>query len=318
MAKEYSFPEFLAELKRLNPRATIKLEDPRFASTSFDKIYCDRALDSLVLPDGFYYNDKNGITNKHNTPMLYLSIDYEFADKSQQVTENGVPLYDYKAKDKPKSKLIDRMKNSVNNAKENNNVDELGAIKMQQEQVDKSSTTISHPEFDITFESLKNTFDNYGIAKDSNGNYVAIDKNSNTVITDPMIIKRAQFAKTWYYSIAENCSTPNINMTREDMESDPYLYERVFNDGAKETYEFVMNEIQQQMLSTGNVDPGKIADTLAATKAAGRTTYKYEDDALYGMFASDKRAQSVIDWVKSATPDAVSQKQTRKAPQLQR
>ena len=55
---------------QLNPGATIEY-DP----SMYDRIKSDVPGDQLILPDGFYYNEKNGITNKHNTTTgLYASI----------------------------------------------------------------------------------------------------------------------------------------------------------------------------------------------------------------------------------------------------
>ena len=52
----------LEQLNNLNPGANI----------TFDELhpyvlYSDIDADLLTLPNGWYYNDKNGITNKHNT-----------------------------------------------------------------------------------------------------------------------------------------------------------------------------------------------------------------------------------------------------------
>jgi hypothetical protein len=57
------------EVKRLNPDATIETDPDRwFIFSSVD-------IEKLVLPEWFYCNQKNGITNKHNTKSgIYVSI----------------------------------------------------------------------------------------------------------------------------------------------------------------------------------------------------------------------------------------------------
>ncbi len=49
-------------LNELNPDVDINLGD-----SWGNKIYSSRPVEELNLPEGFYYNDKNGLTNKHNT-----------------------------------------------------------------------------------------------------------------------------------------------------------------------------------------------------------------------------------------------------------
>ncbi|MBQ6860305.1 MAG: hypothetical protein IJO08_01500 [Clostridia bacterium] len=63
--------QLVAELVRLNPRVTITVDDPNFPQS----IEVDCAPESLKLPDPFYYNSKNGITNKHKTKTgAYIAL----------------------------------------------------------------------------------------------------------------------------------------------------------------------------------------------------------------------------------------------------
>lgn len=59
MTSEYLY---LEQLNNLNPGANITFDElhPNI-------LYSDIDADLLTLPNGWYYNDKNGITNKHNT-----------------------------------------------------------------------------------------------------------------------------------------------------------------------------------------------------------------------------------------------------------
>ncbi len=56
--------ELTKELKKLNPNIEV-----RFKADTYPAIIIARCSDcsKLNLPVGYYYNDKNGLTNKHNT-----------------------------------------------------------------------------------------------------------------------------------------------------------------------------------------------------------------------------------------------------------
>ncbi len=79
---EISKIEELAEaLRELNPDVDISLgemgEDPRAENT----IYSSKSVEELKLPEGFYYNEKNGLTNKHNTETgQYIAAKVEELD----------------------------------------------------------------------------------------------------------------------------------------------------------------------------------------------------------------------------------------------
>ncbi len=92
--------EVIDELKRLNPGAVIK----------FDKkeriCYVSTPVEKLILPEGFYYSEKNGITNKGRTVSgLFTAIDVrrltreletdvedevEFEDDDEEIDDFGV------------------------------------------------------------------------------------------------------------------------------------------------------------------------------------------------------------------------------------
>lgn len=61
------------ELENLNPHVQFDFQD----YSPFVLIYGTVPGENLNLPDGYYYNDKNGITNKHNTTSgLYECFRY--------------------------------------------------------------------------------------------------------------------------------------------------------------------------------------------------------------------------------------------------
>jgi len=75
------------ELERLNPSVQFDVLD--YSVSPVIIIFGTVPGENLILPNGYYYNKKNGITNKHNTASgLYEGFDYQydvehFAPKSQ-------------------------------------------------------------------------------------------------------------------------------------------------------------------------------------------------------------------------------------------
>ena len=80
--KRMSTSDFIIqEVKRLNPDVKIETDPDR------GLLFSSVEIQDLVLPEWFYYNQKNGITNKHNTqsgiygsvrvyPLEYYNPDY--------------------------------------------------------------------------------------------------------------------------------------------------------------------------------------------------------------------------------------------------
>ena len=70
--------EIAKVIQELNPYADIRVGNPNYDSQAMSRFYSSFPIDALILPNGFYYNEKNGITNKHNTDNgLYCSLDVE-------------------------------------------------------------------------------------------------------------------------------------------------------------------------------------------------------------------------------------------------
>ena len=75
--------EIAIAIQRLNPGVEVRLANPSFDPQADSKIFCSVPMSELALPTPFYYNDKNGITNKHNSASgLYASIDVEDISKA--------------------------------------------------------------------------------------------------------------------------------------------------------------------------------------------------------------------------------------------
>ncbi len=75
----------LAEvLRELNPDVEIKLGDVDTDPNARERIYSSKPVEELNLPEGFEYNEKNGITNKHNTETgAYMSARVEGLEPTQ-------------------------------------------------------------------------------------------------------------------------------------------------------------------------------------------------------------------------------------------
>ena len=70
--------EIAEVIQQLNPNAEIRVADMGLDSMATQRFYSSVPVDQLVLPEGFYYNDKNGITNKHNTQTgMYCALEVE-------------------------------------------------------------------------------------------------------------------------------------------------------------------------------------------------------------------------------------------------
>ena len=64
------------ELEKLNPSVQFDVRD--YSVSPIIIIYGTVPAEKLVLPKGYYYNEKNGITNKHNTLSgLYECFNYK-------------------------------------------------------------------------------------------------------------------------------------------------------------------------------------------------------------------------------------------------
>ena len=79
--------EIAEVIQQLNPNVEIRVADMRLDSMATQRFYSSVPVEQLVLPEGFYYNDKNGITNKHNTQTgMYCALEVEDLSKADERT----------------------------------------------------------------------------------------------------------------------------------------------------------------------------------------------------------------------------------------
>ena len=98
------------ELKKLNPDVKMKM-----GNSGMDMVL-DGDVSKLKLPEGFYYNDKNGITNKHNTGGLYTYLNVKEGKIEDEV--GGLAEIDEFAKAYPRlSKFLPKFIKNSNFAK---------------------------------------------------------------------------------------------------------------------------------------------------------------------------------------------------------
>ena len=62
-----NFNQLINEIRKLNPGVEIRIGDPKFDSLANSRIFSSKPMNQLRLPQGYYANEKNGITNKHNS-----------------------------------------------------------------------------------------------------------------------------------------------------------------------------------------------------------------------------------------------------------
>lgn len=106
--------EIAIALQKLNPGVTIKLINPSYENVLEKQIYCNVSAKELALPAPFYYDEKNGITNKHTSKTgLYTTINIEDISKvnPELLVSTGYDL----EKEKTKQYEIDIERKEKNN-----------------------------------------------------------------------------------------------------------------------------------------------------------------------------------------------------------
>lgn len=76
-----NFNQLINEIRKLNPGVEIRIGDERFDREARSRIFSSVPMHQLKLPEGYYSNEKNGITNKHNAENgLYTQLSVESLD----------------------------------------------------------------------------------------------------------------------------------------------------------------------------------------------------------------------------------------------
>lgn len=78
VSQSTSLYEIADVIQQLNPDAEIRVAKLEYDPQATKRLYSSVPMDQLVLPEGFYSNDKNGVTNKHNTKSgMYCALKVE-------------------------------------------------------------------------------------------------------------------------------------------------------------------------------------------------------------------------------------------------
>lgn len=89
-----------------------------------------------------------------------------------------------------------------------------------------------YPQYDFSFNGLKNTYDGYDLYQGENDSYYVKDKRTGIKITDPLWVDRVMFSKTW------------VNVTEGDS----------FSSNNKEIYDDIMSAVTRQDNSDLNLE----------------------------------------------------------------
>lgn len=151
-----------------------------------------------------------------------------------------------------------------------------------------------YPQYNFKLSGVKETYDKYYLAKDSRGELVAVEKKTNTVVVDPLIIDRLKFSLSWVESVKNSISRNTTDSATNERD-----YEYAFNDEAHITYATMMSCIQKQLLTTGNIDVNEILEDEK------KVTYKYATKYIENLFSKERYAKAVDKWARHAIPNAL-------------
>jgi hypothetical protein len=113
--------EVIAAIQKLNPDVGIMKASPYISPQAYEQnIYTSVSPENLSLPEPFYYNSKNGITNKHKTQSgQYTSIQVEPITPEMKETFGLVDFFapEYEVKERDEELLNDarsKIKEKIN------------------------------------------------------------------------------------------------------------------------------------------------------------------------------------------------------------
>ena len=150
--------EIAEVIQQLNPNAEIRVADMGLDSMATQRFYSSVPVEQLVLPEGFYYNDKNGITNKHNTQTgMYCALEVEDLSKADERTlipkkpkvkdvSQSTNLYEIAEEVEVKPEEIMPSTPSLNNDLDYSFMDRVSSGKVSNELMDEIKDTINEKE----------------------------------------------------------------------------------------------------------------------------------------------------------------------------
>lgn len=154
-----------------------------------------------------------------------------------------------------------------------------------------------YPQYNFRFDGVKDTFDKYTLGKDKNGKLVAIDRNSGVFISDELMIDRVKFSLSWV--LATMYSHPRTTLDRSLVTEKDYEY--AFSEEARKTYSIIMNEIQKELTTTGNINP------IEVVQSTEDFNYKYAKRYAENLFSQKKFVEATNKWARHALLNALPQ-----------
>ncbi len=145
----------------------------------------------------------------------------------------------------------------------------------------------------ISFEGLKETYDNYKLGVNPTGGLIAIEKSTGYVKEDYDFVCRVRFLSLWRKSAFANL----------DMKDEESCVKECFSDESKNIYEELKEIMQNQLTTTGNID------TLEVINKMKDSPYKWGRITSRRLFRTQPYAETVANYFRCITP--ASKKQTK-------
>ncbi len=152
---------------------------------------------------------------------------------------------------------------------------------------------------DETFEGLKDTYDKYKIGVNPLGGLIAVEKNTGYVKEEPDFVAKVRFATLWRKSAFANL----------DMKDEEKCLEECFSNDSHGIYAELKEDIQNQLVETGNIDTFKLLNKMK------ESNYKWGRVTSRRLFKTNASADTVVDYFRTITPN--SKKQTKPTDSLQ-
>ena len=146
---------------------------------------------------------------------------------------------------------------------------------------------------DYSLESVQKLFDRYNITKDTNENFVVVERGTNLAYDDSNFCEKVKFAHTWYaatkYERSSETENPKI-ITQED------YYNYAFSPKAKEVYNSIMALVSNNIVATGVLmNPQTLENEITEY-----VNYKYAKSIVRGLYSEDRFKSAFQNWVRMA------------------
>lgn len=143
-----------------------------------------------------------------------------------------------------------------------------------------------------SLEEVRNLFEQFNLYTLDDGTYVAMRVGTKIYYSDPVFVEKVKFAHTWFAATKYGRSLPTID-AKQITESD-YMY--AFNDGAKETYDYIMAVVSPTMQATGHL----LREDVLKKEIVEALNYKYAPSIVRGLYSQEHFQKSFENWVRMA------------------